>query len=333
MAAPSSAPASVSAAASATATATSASGSFLSFVRSELLLDDSMPSSEGGSAADAPSQLVYNFLILPWYLEKFFTLGCLICTDCFLHLFTVLPMRCTCALFALLRYFITTLFCCCFGARRGRSALQLHTRISASSSYSSGMAGARPGRWIRVLSAAQLCDLARGILLATCWAGLAYINMSRMYHYIRGQSVLKLYVVFNMLQISDKLFCSFGEDILESLFGAIVTLANSHPPGPLSPPGSSAGAVLVGKGGHRLKPLPSSKAMQMLHVLFHFSISTLYVFGHSLLLFAQVITLNVSVNSDNSSLFVVLVSNNFIELKGAVFKRFDHRQWNGHTNR
>src|SRR4051794_13034543 len=46
--------------------------------------------------------------------------------------------------------------------------------------------------------------------------------------------------------------------------------------------------------------------------------------GHSLLLFAQVITLNVSVNSDNSSLFVVLVSNNFIELKGAVFKRFDH---------
>jgi hypothetical protein len=68
----------------------------------------------------------------------------------------------------------------------------------------------------------------------------------------------------------------------------------------------------------------SSKPVQVLHVLFHFAISILYVFGHSLLLFAQVITLNVSVNSDNSSLFVVLVSNNFIELKGAVFKRFDH---------
>jgi len=157
------------------------------------------------------------------------------------------------------------------------------------------------------LSAGQLCDLARGLLLALCWAGLAYINMSRMYHYIRGQSVLKLYVIFNITQISDKLFCSFGEDILESLFASIVTLAAPRT------------AAAAGKGGRS-----PSKGVQILHVVFHFVISALYVFFHAVLLFAQVITLNVSMNSDNSSLFVVLVSNNFIELKGSVFKRFDH---------
>ncbi len=43
---------------------------------------------------------------------------------------------------------------------------------------------------------------------------------------------------------------------------------------------------------------------------------------HSLLLFALMITLNVAVNSTDSSLFVLLVSNNFIELKGTVFKKY-----------
>jgi hypothetical protein len=92
-----------------------------------------------------------------------------------------------------------------------------------------------------------------------------------------------------MLQISDRLFCSFGEDILEALFDSCYKF----------------------------------KQNKWYYLLFHFIISIIYVFLHSLLLFTQVITLNVSVNSDNSSLFILLVSNNFVELKGAVFKRFD----------
>jgi hypothetical protein len=273
------------------------SRSLLTFFRGEVLLDEPEDDGQSGNAQNHhPSLLVYNFLVLPWFLERLLTLGCLICADCFLHLFTVLPLRCAVALASLAKYVL----CGCGMFRRN-----------------GGNGGAGSRRWIRALSGSQLCDLARGTLLALCWAGLAYINMSRMYHYIRGQSVLKLYVIFNMLQISDKLFCSFGEDILESLFASIVALAG--------PPGTTAAAT--SKGG---KPTPggslapTSKGVQFLHVVFHFSISALYVFGHSLLLFAQVITLNVSVNSDNSSLFVVLVSNNFIELKGAVFKRFDH---------
>ena len=37
----------------------------------------------------------------------------------------------------------------------------------------------------------------------------------------------------------------------------------------------------------------------------------------------QVVTLNVAINSQNNSLITLLVANNFTELKGHVFKRFD----------
>ncbi len=45
--------------------------------------------------------------------------------------------------------------------------------------------------------------------------------MSRVYHYIRGQSVMKLYVIYNMAQVCDRLLASFGEDILDSLFANV----------------------------------------------------------------------------------------------------------------
>ena len=44
------------------------------------------------------------------------------------------------------------------------------------------------------------------------------LDPSRIYHSIRGQAVLKLYVVFNVLEICDKLCCSVGVDILDALF-------------------------------------------------------------------------------------------------------------------
>lgn len=37
----------------------------------------------------------------------------------------------------------------------------------------------------------------------------------------------------------------------------------------------------------------------------------------------QATTLSVALNSDNSALFSVLMANNFVELKGSVFKKFD----------
>lgn len=51
-------------------------------------------------------------------------------------------------------------------------------------------------------------------------------------------------------------------------------------------------------------------------------IAILYVICHTLILFYQVVTLNVAINSHNNALLTLLVSNQFVEIKGSVFKKF-----------
>ena len=40
---------------------------------------------------------------------------------------------------------------------------------------------------------------------------LLRIDMSQAYHSVRNQAMLKLYVIFNLLEIFDKLCASFGQ--------------------------------------------------------------------------------------------------------------------------
>ena len=47
----------------------------------------------------------------------------------------------------------------------------------------------------------------------------------------------------------------------------------------------------------------------------------MYISVHTLILLIQSVALNVAVNSNNNVLLTLLVSNNFVELKGSVFKK------------
>ncbi|XP_023229248.1 transmembrane anterior posterior transformation protein 1-like [Centruroides sculpturatus] len=69
-----------------------------------------------------------------------------------------------------------------------------------------------------VLQPAEICDLLRGIILITVSFLMTYVDTSMLYHIVKSQSVIKLYIFFNMLEIADKLFSSFGQDILDALF-------------------------------------------------------------------------------------------------------------------
>jgi len=55
----------------------------------------------------------------------------------------------------------------------------------------------------------------------------------------------------------------------------------------------------------------------------HFVLTVLSVFFHALVLLCQGTTLSVAINASNHVLLTVMMSNNFVELKGAVFKKFD----------
>ncbi|TPX49539.1 hypothetical protein SeMB42_g02578 [Synchytrium endobioticum] len=216
--------------------------------------------------ADLKRERVQNFLSVPQELEKFMLFGYSICLDSFLYIFTILPLRICIALFALIR------------------ALFIR-------SYR--------------IKAARRVDLMKGGLILCCCFMLQYVDASRLYHSVRGQAVIKLYVIFNVLEICDKLCSAFGHDILDSLFSkaTVQQLAASNTVS--SPP------------SHR-KATPKPLAP-----VTHLIVSLLYVFAHSMCLFYQVMTLNVAINSYNNALLTLLVSNQFVEIKGSVFKKFE----------
>ena len=53
---------------------------------------------------------------------------------------------------------------------------------------------------------------------------LSIVDASRLYHNIRAQSTLKLYVLFNVGEVMDKLLSSFGLDLFDSLLQGEIKL-------------------------------------------------------------------------------------------------------------
>ncbi|KAM9792405.1 transmembrane anterior posterior transformation protein 1 homolog [Neosynchiropus ocellatus] len=198
---------------------------------------------------------VYTCLRIPKELEKLMTFGFFLCLDAFLYVFTLLPLR---VLLALLRLF--TLPCC-------------------------GLGGSR------LLQPAQVCDVLKGFIMVLCYSMMCYVDYAMMYHLIRGQSVIKLYIIYNMLEVADRLFSSFGQDILDALYWTATE--------------------------------PKEKKRAHIGVIPHFLMAVLYVFLHAILIMVQATTLNVAFNSHNKSLLTIMMSNNFVEIKGSVFKKFE----------
>ncbi|MCD9640886.1 Transmembrane anterior posterior transformation protein 1 [Datura stramonium] len=82
-------------------------------------------------------------------------------------------------------------------------------------------------RQFKKLSAVELSDIGCSVALASGVILLQQTDISLIYHMIRGQGTIKLYVVYNVLEVFDKLFQSFGGDVMQTLFNTAEGLANS----------------------------------------------------------------------------------------------------------
>lgn len=69
-----------------------------------------------------------------------------------------------------------------------------------------------------ILKPAEVCDLLKGFLLIVCTILMCYIDTNMMYHLVKSQSVMKLYIFYNMLEVGDRLFSAFGQDTIDALF-------------------------------------------------------------------------------------------------------------------
>ncbi|KAH7092926.1 eukaryotic membrane protein family-domain-containing protein [Paraphoma chrysanthemicola] len=136
-------------------------------------------------------------------------------------------------------------------------------------------------------------DILKGLLIVFSCFVLMRFDASRMYHGIRGQSAIKLYVIYNLLEVCDRLLSAIGQDVLECLFSR---------------------ETLDRDADGRSK---------VLRPFGMFILASVYTVAHATALFYQVITLNVAVNSYSNALLTLLMSNQFVEIKGTVFKKFE----------
>ena len=51
---------------------------------------------------------------------------------------------------------------------------------------------------------------------------MSYVDTSMLYHMIKSQSVIKLYLMYNMIEVADRLFSAFGKPKAMNLFSSNV---------------------------------------------------------------------------------------------------------------
>ncbi|WZH47304.1 eukaryotic membrane protein family-domain-containing protein [Fusarium acuminatum] len=287
-----------------------------------------------------------NVLFLPPFLERTLNFGALACLDAWLYNFTILPMRFTLALGVLVHWWFYLVLkevrwlvdYVWYGLgrlwRRGRTSRStttdessdetrsrsesrprgrtedanetpelkdLKTHLNAhfkplqprSQPRSGAFRHRRTKSMPSNLSAFHKADLLRGAVIICSSMTLMTLDASRMYHFIRAQSAIKLYVIYNILEVGDRLLSALGQDILECLFSTETLSRNA----------SGRSKVLLPLG--------------------MFLLALAYCCLHSIALYYQVITLNVAVNSYSNALLTLLLSNQFVEIKSTVFKRFE----------
>ncbi|KAG0361232.1 hypothetical protein BG005_008898 [Podila minutissima] len=225
-------------------------------------LKEELTAADFETTQELKRERVANFLSVPIAFEKMLVFGYFVCLDSFLYNFTILPARFVLATIALFRYIVS---------RTWFSKTSERIRLKSS----------------------QKCDLIKVTLVVVACTILQSVDASRTYHFIRGQNAMKLYAIFNCLEIFDRLCCSFGQDILDSLFSK--STLGSNP------------------------PTASRHARPLTFVV----LAVLYILAHTMVLFFQMVTLNVAVNSYSNALLTLLISNQFVEIKGSVFKKFE----------
>jgi len=129
---------------------------------------------------------VYNFIFIPFEVEKFLFFGLILCLDSFLYYFTYFPLR-----------LISTFFFVIFSKFKLRNS--------------------------------QIIDFTKFLLIViNCIIMFSLLDYSKSYHWVRGESALKLYVFYNLLEVMERLCCSFGEDIQSALHNTILQRKSFH---------------------------------------------------------------------------------------------------------
>ncbi|XP_027345076.1 protein POLLEN DEFECTIVE IN GUIDANCE 1-like [Abrus precatorius] len=146
-------------------------------------------------------------------------------------------------------------------------------------------------------STVELSDFGCFLIMACGVTVLLQIDISLIYHMIRGQATIKLYVIYNVLEIFDKLCQGFIGDVLQMLLHSAEGLA-------------------------KCPPETESMRFWTWRFISDQVLAVVTSIVHSFILLVQAITLSACIVSHYNALPALLVSNNFSEIKSYVFKGY-----------
>ncbi|CAH8549912.1 unnamed protein product [Dicrocoelium dendriticum] len=257
--------------------------SFTSYLREEVVQSVRKRQEHSGTEDRGPfTNRVYTFITVPQYFESFMNYGLLQCLDHLLVIYTFLPLRCILVAARLLFHLLTEV-----PQSFWKTSLKTSCRIP-------------------LLFSHEVRDLIRFSLLLICTFLLVKVDTSVAYHEIRTQSVIKIYIFFNLLEVADRLLSAVCQDALDDLLHTASKLCRRC-------------------CWHQTNEASGDSVEDLLalarDLLLQYSFALICLFAHCFLLLCQVTTINVAFNSQNKSLVTVFISNNFVELKGNVFRK------------
>lgn len=164
-----------------------------------------------------------------------------------------------------------------------------------------------PGRCFR-LTVIELTDLSRFLVLLLSIYVFSRLDISFFYHYFRGQGLLKLYVIFNMLEIFEKLFRSFGRDLIDAYLDSVIRVFSN---------------IRFIEGRYEQEQSqPSSFAGLLFDSTSKYFMVIVYLLIHCTIHMIRGLALNISLNSSEYTMFLIVITNNFAEIKSTVFKTY-----------
>jgi hypothetical protein len=131
-----------------------------------------------------------EFVKVPSAVEALLSFGFWICVDSFLYTLTILPIRFVWSCVLLVRFMFLRVF---KSSKAGEGPFRFHRRHSY-----------------------QLIQMS--IIYSVYKYVLKPIDISIIYHWIRVQSMVKLYLLIAIVEVFDRLMCSLGQDCLDSLY-------------------------------------------------------------------------------------------------------------------
>lgn len=194
---------------------------------------------------DHELEQLLNMVRIPPFLEKFMLWTLLACSDCFLHYFTIMPLR------------VISGFISKYRKGKNRKSLDAYN------------------------------DRCKVCLILIAAVILNSLDTSKAYHRIKRQSSVKLYMLFSVLEMANKMLSSMGQSLFAVLFSR--------------------------KNYQRI--LSKRLLMQALCLI--------YLIFHGYVMVYQIVALNVAVNSYSNALLTLLLPMQFAEIKASLFKKID----------